>query len=217
MSWWRPRSKPDRAGLMKSTVRKHRAALVRFVFGIARDEALANDIVQEALLRLWNDDGVTDEEHAKRWLYRTSRNLTLDRIKQRHRRNQIMEDYPQGPLPLALAEDPLELLEAGELQDLFLRRLEALPPRQREVLELRLDADLSYREIADVLETTTSNVGVLLHKALTRLRLEMSDAGEPATPTSSNALVGQKKARPLRKVVVRIVDSTGPHRAREVG
>ena len=53
--------------------------------------------------------------------------------------------------------------------------LEKLPESQREVIRLRFQSDLSYREISAITELSESNVGFLLHKGLKQLRVLMSD------------------------------------------
>ncbi|MEM9420291.1 MAG: sigma-70 family RNA polymerase sigma factor, partial [Planctomycetota bacterium] len=55
-----------------------------------------------------------------------------------------------------------------------LRRLAALPDPQQEVVRLKFQADLSYKQIAEVTGLTVSHVGVLLHQALKTLRQQMN-------------------------------------------
>jgi RNA polymerase sigma factor (sigma-70 family) len=78
-----------------------------------------------------------------------------------------------------LSETGAELLDAaapGDLEEDATRRImlaaamEGLPPRERELIALRYGSDLTARQIAEVLETTTSAVEVALHRALARLR-----------------------------------------------
>jgi len=52
--------------------------------------------------------------------------------------------------------------------------LETLPELQREALRLKLQAGLSYKEIADVLDKSVSHVGVLIHQAIKKLRQQMA-------------------------------------------
>ena len=69
-----------------------------------------------------------------------------------------------------LAHRPADMLEQRESADGILRILEHLPPRQQEILRLRFQAGLSYRQISEITELTVSNVGVLIHTAIRTLR-----------------------------------------------
>jgi RNA polymerase sigma-70 factor (ECF subfamily) len=51
-----------------------------------------------------------------------------------------------------------------------LRIVGTLPPRQQEVIQLKFQNDLSYQQIAEIMQTTANNVGVLLHTAIKTLR-----------------------------------------------
>ncbi len=70
----------------------------------------------------------------------------------------------------------------SRLREAFFRALEDLPPRQQEVVRLRLEGGLSYRDVAEVMETTTSNVGVLLHNAVKRLQKALARSGVTTDP-----------------------------------
>ncbi len=76
-----------------------------------------------------------------------------------------------GPHPDAAAEDQ-------DSHARILRFMEALPENQREVVRLKFQNDLSYKEIAEVTELSVSNVGFLLHTALKTLRSRLIAAGD---------------------------------------
>ena len=65
---------------------------------------------------------------------------------------------------------PFDRLEQKEATGFLLQIVGTLPPRQQEVIQLKFQNDLSYQQIAEVLQTTANNVGVLLHTALKTLR-----------------------------------------------
>lgn len=70
--------------------------------------------------------------------------------------------------------------QAAEQQDAMqqiLAMVSRLPENQREVIRLKFQNGMSYREISDVTELSLSNVGYLLHTALSRLRKELADCG----------------------------------------
>ena len=59
--------------------------------------------------------------------------------------------------------------------------LKTLPPRQREVLQLKFQNDLSYREIAEVTKLSVSNVGFLIHTGLRAIRKQIARAAGAGT------------------------------------
>jgi len=65
---------------------------------------------------------------------------------------------------------PFDQLEQKEAAGFLLQIVSTLPLRQQEVLQLKFQNDLSYQQIAAIMQTTANNVGVLLHTALKTLR-----------------------------------------------
>ena len=65
---------------------------------------------------------------------------------------------------------PFDQLEQKEATGFLLRIVGTLPLRQQEVIQLKFQNDLSYQQIAEIMQTTANNVGVLLHTALKTLR-----------------------------------------------
>ena len=65
---------------------------------------------------------------------------------------------------------PFNQLEQKEAAGFLLRIVATLPPRQQEIIQLKFQNDLSYQQIAKIMQTTANNVGVLLHTALKTLR-----------------------------------------------
>ena len=65
---------------------------------------------------------------------------------------------------------PFDQLEQKEATGFLLRIVATLPPRQQEMIQLKFQNDFSYQQIAEIMQTTATNVGVLLHTALKTLR-----------------------------------------------
>jgi RNA polymerase sigma-70 factor (ECF subfamily) len=77
---------------------------------------------------------------------------------------ELPEDRP------CAAPGPPSVLERQESATALFRLLDALSPNQREVIRLKFQNDLSYREIAEVTSLSVTNVGFLLHTGLKKLR-----------------------------------------------
>ncbi len=79
----------------------------------------------------------------------------------------------EAPVTAERSSEPTAPGDDAGLVDL----VDALPARQREAVQLKFQGGLSYREIAEVMETTVNNVGVLIHTAVKSIR---GRAMEPA-------------------------------------
>ena len=140
-----------------------------------RDAAEAEDVAQEALLRLWKiaPDWRAGEAKVSTWLYRVVSNLATDRL--RKRRNVGLDEAPE------IADD-----RASALEDLIVRdrmaaldeALEQLPERQRLAVTLRHIEGLSNPEIAEALETGVEAVESLTARAKRALSALLSGRRE---------------------------------------
>jgi len=148
-------------------VDRHLGAIVTLARRMLKDEAEAEDIAQEALLRLWRA-GETLElgPHGLRpWLRRVTSNLCLDRIRST-RRTVVTDEVPE------VAEEATQ--ETGlEEQDLARRvgaAINALPERQRRALTLFHHEGLSQAEVGEALGISDEAVESLLARARRTLR-----------------------------------------------
>src|SRR5215470_18099631 len=126
---------------------------------------LAQDIMQEAFLRLWKQwqDGEAIL-NPRAWLLRVARNLAEDHAKSAFRRNGT---HPPQTMNGVRSHDPLplELLEREETFGRLRDVLEQLSKPDREILTLRYALDYDTNEIADVLEINTTAVHMRLSRA----------------------------------------------------
>lgn len=120
----------------------------------------------------------TNPKHVEGWLFMVTRNRALDHIRKHSR-----------IIPMPLPEDrhseepgPDETLASADAADWLLRLLDALTPNQREVIRLKFQNDLSYKEIADLTGLTQTNVGFLLHVGLKKLRTLLHEAPVDTIP-----------------------------------
>ena len=78
--------------------------------------------------------------------------------------------------PTADTASPACETERTENTERAFELIKNLPGKEREIVRLKFQNGLSYREIAQVTDLSISHVGVLLHNALKRLRAEMNEA-----------------------------------------
>jgi RNA polymerase sigma-70 factor (ECF subfamily) len=144
---------------------RHAAGALRVARRILRNEALAEEIVQDAFLRVWiNAPRWRPQAQFRTWLYRIVFNLCLNA--QRRPRD----------LPLAAAGDPADPADAGAALERRQRdqqlaaAIDALPPRQRVAIVLTYQEGLGNAEVAAVLDASVSGVEALLVRAKRALR-----------------------------------------------
>jgi RNA polymerase sigma-70 factor, ECF subfamily len=143
--------------------------------GLARrmlgHEALAEEIVQDALLRVWTNAPRWRPEAAFRtWLYRVVVNLCLNA---RRRRPDLALDAAGDVPDLAPSADVQ--LEARERHQRLVAAVDTLPPRQRAAIVLTYQEGLSNGEVAAVLDTSVSSVETLLVRAKRTLRTALAE------------------------------------------
>jgi RNA polymerase sigma factor (sigma-70 family) len=155
------------------------SALLSYALRFVNDMAPAEDIVQEAFLRLHRQFGEVREPRP--WLYRTVHNLALNH--QRRARKVVPLDPPvgDGASPAPEAADPLPLPDEKIVrqENIGLVRLclETLDPRSRELVRLKFTEDLSYKEMSARTGLTVGHVGYLLHHALKAIAVELARNG----------------------------------------
>lgn len=131
-------------------------AIFRFIFKACRNKLLAEDIVQDSFLILWeNVEGIAYEK-AKAFLFTTSYRKMID-IFRREKKNadieKIREDY------YSVDKSPVDL------QIILEFALDKLPPIQKTVILLRDYEDYSYKEIAGITALTETQVKVYIFRA----------------------------------------------------
>ncbi|MGB0499148.1 MAG: RNA polymerase sigma factor [Rubricella sp.] len=157
----------DRAAARMLTLR-HLPRVLAVAQRMLGDRAEAEDIAQEAMLRLWRTapDWTPGGAKLSTWLYRVTSNLAIDRI----RRRRPVAPLDSVPEPQDDRASALDGLEAAERQGRLAAALSRLPDRQRLALSLRFDENLSNGEIAEVLEISVDAVESLVARAKRGLR-----------------------------------------------
>jgi RNA polymerase sigma-70 factor (ECF subfamily) len=144
--------------------------LCRFLECLLSFTGQAQEIAQEAFLRLYRrgPEGIPPGE-IRFWIYRVARNLAVNEIRRRNTRARL-KDAIAGifrPAP----PDPEAVLESAETERLVLLLLGTLPEHQRAALLLREQEEMSYREIATVLDASESKIKIDIFRARKTLRL----------------------------------------------
>lgn len=159
------RSGDDRAA--SELVRRHAAAVGRFLFSSGAGTSEVDDLVQETLFKAFRAlDGWRGEASFRSWLFTISSNLLKDEFRKRKGRQMLSIDDRDLPD----RSDPAGDLAASEAQERLREGLSTLPRLQREVFLLRAQEGTEYEEIARALGTTPGAARVHYHHAVKRLK-----------------------------------------------
>jgi RNA polymerase sigma-70 factor, ECF subfamily len=138
-----------------------------YVASLLRDRSAAEDVTAQAYERAYRKRRSYRPRRGtvEAWLFGIARNAALDELRRRRRHAGLEIDPEDTSSPGA--EDHVELALRREV---VRAALDVLSGQERDLLSLKYAAGLSNAEIADLLETSESNVGTRLHRALTKLR-----------------------------------------------
>ena len=149
-------------------VHRFEIPLLQYARRITGDREQARDVVQETFVKFQRDGALRREDEPATWLFTVCRNAALNVCRKERRMIYVDEEVieaRESEQPM-----PFDQLEQKEATGFLLRIVGTLPPRQQEVIQLKFQNDLSYQQIAEIMQTTANNVGVLLHTALKTLR-----------------------------------------------
>ncbi len=145
--------------------------LLHFALGLVGRRSVAEELVQEAFLRLhpvW-----AEVENPRAWLYRSLRNLALNHLRD-HRRESPLTPDAESPHE---AELPAEEMGRKEAVGVVRMLLAELPAEDRDLIRLKYQEDLKYQEIARRTGLNAGNVGYKLHHLLKGLADALRRAG----------------------------------------
>lgn len=142
--------------------------LIGYASTILNDIDRARDVVQDTFVKLCQQDIAKVEEHLKSWLFTVTRNRAFD-ILRKEKHTQPLEDIRwkkvAGP-----GLQPDEVADSRERMARLMDYMHRLTDNQREVIMLKFQQGLSYRDIQQITGLSASNIGFLIHTGLRRLR-----------------------------------------------
>ncbi len=164
---------PGTSEWVDAAMREHESALFRYAVRITGDAELARDATQDVFLRLCKENSAELNGRLRPWLYRVCRNRAIELRRKESRMQSTCESVCAGSADRS--GDPAMAAEKVETTSQVARLVSELAATQQEVIRLRFEHGLSYKEIAAVLDLTVSNVGVLIHTAIKALRSRMAE------------------------------------------
>lgn len=150
--------------------------LYRLALRLVKDQAEAEDVVQEVLIKVWRQGTELKLiQNLEAWCIRLTRNQALDKLKSGYRKRKSQLDTQV--LQIADNTQPDVLLESQDTMQRIKRLINQLPEQQRAVVQLRDVEGLSYQEICESLDLPMSQVKSHLFRARQKLRQRIEKSG----------------------------------------
>lgn len=158
-------------------VAKFRRPMVNFMYRMARNQAVAEELAQEVFLRVYRSrEKYTVEAKFTTWLYRIATNLAVNHARDSRQERQgasLDEPDQETGLPIDVADGKLTAEQAmlrRERLEAIRQQVAALPERQRLAVIMHKYQGMDYKEIGEVLKLSESATKSLLFRAYETLR-----------------------------------------------
>ena len=161
-------------------VHRFEIPLLQYAQRITGDRDQARDVVQDTFVKFQRNGALRRDDEPATWLFTVCRNAALNVCRKERRMLYVDEELieaHESEQPM-----PFDQLEQKETTGFLLQIVGTLPLRQQEVIQLKFQNDLSYQQIAEIMQITANNVGVLLHTALKTLRQRYARVAEDFIP-----------------------------------
>jgi RNA polymerase sigma-70 factor (ECF subfamily) len=157
-----------------AVIERYEESLSYYILSLTRDREIAEDVVQETLLRAWkNADRVTGSDGwVRNWLFAVARNIVIDWARYRRRHPELAESEMTVPVQHDHANRVIDLITVDGV-------LALLSTGHREVLQKRYLQGYTVNEIAEALGIPPGTVKSRTHHAIRKLR-DMLDGSQIA-------------------------------------
>jgi RNA polymerase sigma-70 factor (ECF subfamily) len=159
---------------------KHRSSVIHFLYRMVQDQAVAEELAQEAFLRVYRSRG-TYEPTAKftTWLFRIATHLALNALRDgKYQRVEARLDGEFGDEPGPQVSDTRPSVEQAMVREVKLKEVRQavarLPEKQRAAVLMHKYEEMEYAQIARVLNCSESAVKSLLFRAYETLRARLA-------------------------------------------
>jgi RNA polymerase sigma-70 factor (ECF subfamily) len=158
---------------LRSLFDEEEAGLLRYAFSLTGRREVAEEIVQEAFLKLhtrWDE-----VDSPRNWLFRSVRNRAFTYLRD-NKRERLTADKPETPSEADRAA-PDVLMQRMESLAKVRNTLQQLSDEDRQLVKLKYFENLKYREISERTGLSVSNVGYRLHHILKQLGKQLRQLG----------------------------------------
>ena len=160
---------------LRTLFQPHEEGLFRYLWQMLKHQQDSEDALQDTFRKAIEAlPRYREENHFKSWLFRIAHNTALEVIRRRKKIIELSENSEN--LLEDPAKSPRELLARSERTVELREAIASLPEHERSVVLLRLQEELSFKEIAEVIGAPLGTALARMHKAKERLRTKLSPA-----------------------------------------
>jgi RNA polymerase sigma-70 factor (ECF subfamily) len=189
-----PENEVSYRSMEDTTLPAYMNGLYAYAMVLSRNPAIAADLVQETYLRaLKAKESLRPDSNVKSWLFTILRNIWLNHL--RHERAgptlaELDSDENLADVSVATTEDPLDLYLRKQQRERVRAAIQQLPVEFREIIILREYEELSYSEIANVVQCPVGTVMSRLARARSKIGALLS-ISQASLPTENERTVDQ--------------------------
>ncbi len=166
----------------RQLVETYQRMVVNTCFGIVHSKADAEDLAQDVFLEIFRTaENFRGDSKISTWVYRIATNRSLNFVRNKKRKGffQTLEETFTGgknqhrEISQNRSDQPDHQITDSQRKDLLHRAIDQLPEKQRIAFTLNKYEDLSYQQIAEVMETSLASVESLIHRAKKNLQEQL--------------------------------------------
>jgi RNA polymerase sigma-70 factor (ECF subfamily) len=164
----------------ETLIKRYRNSVLNFIYKYLGDRFGAEDLAQEVFLRVYSSAaGFEPRGKVSTWIFKIAYNLSLNEILRRNRLCLLADTVEEKGIELRAPNS----FEGDELKETLMDCIQRLPEKQKAAMLLRVNEELSYSEISNVLSTSVSSVESLIFRARENLRKMLREKPEDNSGT----------------------------------
>ena len=141
-----------------------------------KNSTTAGDLTSEIFLKVTQNLSKFDKTRASfaTWISRTTERTCIDFFRSQGKREEVKWDYTFSS-PIAEHEQPEQKFILSENKKILMKAVSKLSEREQRIIELKFWADMTNKEIGEVLGISAGNVGIILFRAMGTLRCKLQN------------------------------------------
>lgn len=158
-------------------IRRYQKPLYSFLWRLTASDSAVDEIFQESWLRVIQKSASFEQNKFKGWIFKIAYNLVVDwsRAKRGHLSLDQASEYSDGAQTLndilpAPGKSPAGQAANGDLEKAIAEALASLPAEQKVIFVLRMEADMSFKDIAELQGISINTALARMQYALTKMR-----------------------------------------------
>lgn len=156
---------------VRQVMNEYESRLLYYATRITLDAHRAHDAVQDTFLKLCEQNEDNLNGHLTEWLFKVCRNKAID-IRRKEKRMKTVTTMDDTTLKTD-NKTPVSIAGQNDENGFLMKLVDQLPEKEREIIDLKFQEGLSYRQIGKITGYSPTHVGHLLHQTLNNLRYQL--------------------------------------------